>query len=109
MGFVARLTMIGVCCVLVLATGSTAGAQDAAPDETAEKVLLPKIVGDWWTIGRNPDIGALTGEGQVAANCAIWQAADGLFDTWSGEQFRPLRLIGVTASQLTGQAGQMSG
>jgi len=83
MGFLERLTVIGVCCVLVFSTGSTAGAQDAPPDETAEKVLLPKIVGDWWTIGRNPDIGALTGERQVAANCAIWQAADGSWQLWS--------------------------
>ena len=38
----------------------------------------------------------------------LWQAAKGLLEAWARLELAPLRLIGVTASQLTGVAGQLS-
>ena len=83
LGFAARLTVVCACLALVYATGSTALSQDAPPTGINENVPLPKIIGPWWTIAQNPDLGPLTGEGQVAANCSIWQAADGSWQLWS--------------------------
>ena len=37
----------------------------------------------------------------------VWEAARGLFDEWAREQFQPVRLIGVTASDLTRGQYQM--
>jgi hypothetical protein len=37
----------------------------------------------WWTVARNPDLGALTGEKQQPVDFAVWQAADGTWQLWS--------------------------
>jgi DNA polymerase-4 len=37
----------------------------------------------------------------------IWLRARELFDRWASQSFRPVRLIGVTASELTGSQGQL--
>ena len=46
---------------------------------TACAQLVPRIDGEWWTIARDPDLGALTTKDQQPVDFAIWQAADG---TW---------------------------
>jgi DNA polymerase IV len=38
---------------------------------------------------------------------AIWSAARGLFDHWAEREFRPVRLIGVTAGNFAGDDGQL--
>ncbi len=40
-------------------------------------MLMPKIVGDWWTIATNPDLGEFSKAGQQPMDFSIWQAADG--------------------------------
>jgi hypothetical protein len=41
--------------------------------------IAPYIDGNWWTIARNPDLGALGSEEQEPVDFAIWQARDA---TW---------------------------
>ena len=38
---------------------------------------------------------------------ALWDAARGIFDTWAGASFKPLRLLGVQANSLTADAEQL--
>ncbi len=45
--------------------------------------LQPRLVGNWWTIATNPDLGPLTGTNQQPVDFAIWQAADGTWQLWS--------------------------
>lgn len=51
---------------------------------------MPRIVGSWWTVARNPDLGELNGppaanpnHPQEPVDFAIWQAADGSWQIWS--------------------------
>ncbi len=100
-------------------------AQDIAECEELRRVLLQQVeqvarrlrqhelrartvtvklrTGDFTTLTRSRTLDEATDGTET-----IWQAADGLFGHWSSQHFRPLRLIGVTASQLTSQAGQLS-
>jgi hypothetical protein len=43
----------------------------------------PRIVGDWWQVAGNPDLGELTNPKQQPVDFAIWQAADGTWQLWS--------------------------
>ncbi len=45
--------------------------------------LQPRIVGAWWQIAGNPDLGELTAENQQPVDFGIWQAADGTWQLWS--------------------------
>ena len=81
-GFAVVLTIVAAL-ALNHATRSTEGAQNAIPAGNNENVLVPKVVGEWWTIARNPDLGPKTGEEQVAANFAIWQAEDDTWQLWA--------------------------
>jgi hypothetical protein len=49
----------------------------------AEKVLVPKIDGDWWQVAGNPDVGKYTTDQQQPVDFAVWQAADGTWQLWS--------------------------
>ena len=69
----------------------------------ARTVTVKLRTGDFTTLTRSRTLDEATDGTET-----IWQAADGLFGHWSSQHFRPLRLIGVTASQLTSQAGQLS-
>ncbi len=48
-----------------------------------EPVYVPTLDGKWWTVARNPNLGALTGEKQQPVDFAVWQAADGTWQLWS--------------------------
>jgi hypothetical protein len=43
----------------------------------------PVLVGDWWQVANNPDLGAYTTEEQQPVDFGIWQAADGTWQLWS--------------------------
>src|SRR6516162_5709624 len=43
----------------------------------------PGIVGDWWQIAGDPDLGNLTSPKQQPVDFAVWQAADGTWQLWS--------------------------
>jgi hypothetical protein len=46
-------------------------------------VLIPEIVGDWWQVAGQPDLGKLTGEAQEPVDFGVWQADDGTWQLWS--------------------------
>ncbi len=47
------------------------------------KVFKPVLVGDWWQVASNPDLGPLTSKDQQPVDFGIWQAADGTWQIWS--------------------------
>jgi DNA polymerase-4 len=67
----------------------------------ARSVTVKIRFGDFQTVTRRTTLAT-----SVDATQPIWQAARGLFDEWARE-FKPVRLIGVTASQLAAGEGQM--
>jgi len=48
-----------------------------------ERVSFPEIVGDWWPIAGNPDLGKYQTDRQQPLDFGIWQAADGTWQLWS--------------------------
>ncbi len=56
-----------------------------AADKPAQPLppLQPRIVGDWWPIAGEPNLGELTATNQQPVDFAIWQAADGSWQLWS--------------------------
>jgi len=43
----------------------------------------PRIMGDWWQVAGDPDLGNLTSPKQQPVDFAVWQAADGRWQLWS--------------------------
>lgn len=43
----------------------------------------PRIVGDWWRITGNPDLGKYSSDRQEPVDFGIWQADDGTWQLWS--------------------------
>lgn len=43
----------------------------------------PHIVGDWWQVAGDPDLGELTSPKQQPVDFGVWQAADGTWQLWS--------------------------
>jgi DNA polymerase-4 len=66
----------------------------------ARTVTLKLRYGDFTTLTRSTTL-----DGPTDVTDLLWRAARGLLDNWSARQHRPLRLLGMTASQLTGLAG----
>ena len=52
-------------------------------EEVAVGTLIPEIVGDWWQIAGNPDLGEFTSPEQEPTAFGMWQAADGTWQLWS--------------------------
>jgi len=48
-----------------------------------KRAWIPRIVGDWWPIAGNPDLGRLQTERQQPLDFGVWQAADGTWQLWS--------------------------
>ncbi|MFB3902615.1 MAG: hypothetical protein ACE15E_04125 [Acidobacteriota bacterium] len=48
-----------------------------------EEVKKPVIVGPWWSVAGDPDLGDLTSPQQQPVDFAVWQAADGTWQLWS--------------------------
>ena len=69
----------------------------------ARTVTLKLREADFTTLTRSQTFGEAT---DLTDN--LWLAAKGLLVSWAKMQFAPLRLIGVTASQLSGGTGQLS-
>ncbi len=66
------------CLVALVVVSAEVSAMHAA-----EGVKVPAIVGKWWTVAGNPDLGKLTGDKQQPVDFAVWQAADGTWQLWS--------------------------
>jgi DNA polymerase-4 len=69
----------------------------------ARGVSLKIRYGEFETISRSTTLRDATN-----ATNELWLAAAELFDTWAASGFRPVRLIGMTAGQLTVGPGQLS-
>ncbi|MEO1583483.1 MAG: DNA polymerase IV [Planctomycetota bacterium] len=69
-----------------------------AKGRRAKTVTVKIRFGDFQTITRAHTLGRSTNETQ-----AIYEAARELFDGWASAAFRPVRLIGVSTSQLSGE------
>src|SRR5260221_613350 len=63
--------------VLVLSTVGFASVH------AADVPRKPRIVGDWWQVAGDPDLGELTSPKQQPVDFGIWQAADGAWQLWS--------------------------
>ncbi|MDB5289028.1 MAG: dinB [Phycisphaerales bacterium] len=70
---------------------------------SARTVSLKIRYGDFETISRSTTLKDAT-----ASTAELWTAACALFDAWAAHSFRPVRLIGVSAAQLSSQGAQMS-
>lgn len=71
---------------------------------SARTVTLKLRYGDFTTLTR-----AKTLPEPTDVTDTLWQTAREIFDAWAGRNFRPLRLLGMTASGLGGQAGRQLG
>lgn len=69
----------------------------------ARTVTVKIRFGDFQTITRSQTLDAPSDVTQ-----RLWLTARGLFDEWAARSFSPVRLIGVSASQLTTTAGQLA-
>jgi DNA polymerase-4 len=69
----------------------------------ARSVTVKIRYGDFETITRRTTLVEA-----VDTTAPLWNAAKALFDAWAAKDFRPVRLIGVTASQLSTAAEQSS-
>ncbi len=67
----------GFCLAASLWLAATTGAM------AGESVVRPEVVGDWWTIATNPDLGTYQGDKQQPVDFALWQAKDGTWQLWS--------------------------
>src|SRR5262245_25761939 len=43
----------------------------------------PRIIGEWWQVAGDPDLGELTSPKQQPVEFGVWQAADGTWQLWS--------------------------
>lgn len=51
---------------------------------TKEKgAWIPEIIGDWWQVAGNPDLGAFQTDRQQPLDFSIWRAMDGTWQLWS--------------------------
>ncbi len=48
-----------------------------------ERILVPQLEGEWWTIAGNPDLGHYNDDNQQPLDFGIWQAVDGTWQMWS--------------------------
>jgi nucleotidyltransferase/DNA polymerase involved in DNA repair len=69
----------------------------------ARSISLKLRYGDFETTSRS-----MTLENSTNGSGELWTTASGLFDRWCVEGYRPIRLIGVSASQLSRGESQMS-
>ena len=51
--------------------------------DDAPRPQRPVLVGPWWRIGDNPDLGDLTGPEQEVVDHAVFQSADGRWHLWA--------------------------
>jgi len=49
----------------------------------AEELKRPHLVGEWWQVAGDPDLGELTTPRQQPVDFGLWQAADGTWQLWS--------------------------
>ncbi len=65
-----------IACVLVLLAISVNGQE-------RKSVEIPTIIGEWWQVAGDPDLGDYTSPKQQPVDFGVWQAADGTWQIWS--------------------------
>ncbi len=75
--------MTGTSLLAPMASTALALAMLAPASPAEEPVVVPQVVGDWWTIATSPDLGPLGTPEQQPVDFSIWQAADGTWQLWS--------------------------
>ena len=76
---ITRLQLLFLCIILVgLSLSSCSRDGDGS-----NRVLIPEIDGEWWTVAGDPDLGEYTSEKQQPVDFAVWQADDGTWQLWS--------------------------
>lgn len=73
---------IWITVALLLGTAQACARQRGEFEEVAVGTLVPEIVGDWWQIAGNPDLGEFTSPEQEPTAFGMWQAADGTWQLW---------------------------
>ncbi|HZQ47421.1 MAG TPA: hypothetical protein VFC07_10445 [Verrucomicrobiae bacterium] len=53
------------------------------PSHAADSPKRPRIVGEWWQVAGDPDLGPLTSPKQQPVDFGVWQAVDGSWQLWS--------------------------
>src|SRR5689334_2299147 len=53
------------------------------PADAADVPKKARIVGEWWQVAGDPDLGELTSAKQQPVDFGAWQAADGTWQLWS--------------------------
>lgn len=48
-----------------------------------QQAWIPEVIGDWWQIAGNPDLGIYQTARQQPLDFGIWQAVDGTWQLWS--------------------------
>lgn len=74
------LLSMGVAFMMVVSTSSANQDRSGANDEY---VFVPEIVGEWWQVTGNPDLGERSTDRQQPVDFGIWQAKDGTWQIWS--------------------------
>lgn len=81
---------LSLLCLPIFNYYSQGSGAHAVPDvknnlriRTEEKILIPKIDGEWWAIAGNPDLGHYTSKEQEPTAFGIWKAADGTWQLFS--------------------------
>ena len=71
------------CCLLLLLAACLVSCRTTLKTDSAAHIQTPRLVGDWWQVAGDPDLGKLTTTNQQPVDFAIWQAADGTWQIWS--------------------------
>lgn len=72
--------LLGLKSILLLLTVFSVSFASAHAADAPRK---PRIVGDWWQVAGDPDLGELTSPKQQPVDFSVWQAKDGTWQLWS--------------------------
>lgn len=73
--------------IVTLSLGPSARAEAAGDDGGGDRLLRPTLVGEWWSIAGNPELGELGTPQQEPVDFGVWQADDGTWQLWSCIRF----------------------
>ncbi len=75
------LRLVLLACTAILGTVQASSVVRA--DDKVNRLLKPVLVGEWWQVAGNPDLGEIGTKNQQPVDFGVWQAADGSWQLWS--------------------------
>ncbi len=75
------LLCTALACFTLFAGHGGAQAQEMAAEE--DRKLKPVLIGNWWQVAGNPDLGEVGSKDQQPVDFGVWKAADGTWQLWS--------------------------